>query len=227
MPSPHGTTSKPSRAFSPTSRRKTRAESLYAPLAVANQTDHRLVHDAALLALAGEQGRNLFLYEDRPEALVPGAVRVRLGLLGARLPPGALDAAEPTRLVSCFLSASRSAVLRDEMTGVSARFRLGLAAAREWRIARRWNPLRGLGPRLQPMLYLGDGEALEEAGRQAAALLGGARRSARAAARFVKLVRGYSRRLGAPRYAERVWLVLPETHGAVAPMAARLGLPGD
>jgi hypothetical protein len=130
-------------------------------------------------------------------------------------------------LLSCFLSASRPAVLRDEVSGLVGRLRLGSTAVGEWRTARRWNPLRGLGPRLQPMLYVGEAEALDEARRQAEALLGGARRSSRTAARFVKLVRAYSRRLGAPRYAERVWLVLPETHGAVVPMAARLGLPGD
>jgi len=206
---------------------RSRAGSVYAPLAVASQTDHRLVHDAALLALGGEMGRNLFLYEDRPEALIAGAVRVRLGLLGARLPPGAIQVAEPTRLLSCFLSAGRPAVLRDEVHGLLGRLRLGSAAVREWRTARRWNPLRGLGPRLQPMLYVGDAEALDEARRQAEALLGGARRSQRTAQRFFKLVRAYSRRLGAPRYVERVWLVLPEAHGALAPMAARLGLPGD
>jgi LmbE family N-acetylglucosaminyl deacetylase len=206
---------------------RTRPESVYAPLAVASQTDHRLVHDAALLALANEQGRNLFFYEDRPEALIPGAVRVRLGLLGARLPPGALHVAESTRLVSCFLSASRPAVLRDEVHGLTGRMRLGFAAIREWRVARRWNPLRGLGPRLQPVLYLADADALDLARRQAQELLGGARRSSRTAARFVKLVRAYSRRLGAPRYAERVWLVLPEASGALAPLGARLGLPGE
>src|SRR5258708_35086179 len=70
-----------------------RPRHLYAPLGVGGHVDHRLTYEAALRAFAGEPGRNLFFYEERPEAFVPGAARIRLGLLGARLPPGAAHAA--------------------------------------------------------------------------------------------------------------------------------------
>ncbi len=51
-------------------------------------------------------GRNLFLYEERPEAFVPGAVRTRLALLGARLPPGAVKS--PARVRACCVTCGAS-----------------------------------------------------------------------------------------------------------------------
>jgi len=57
---------------------------VYAPLGLGGSPEHRLAYEASLRAFAGEAGRNLFLYEERPEAFVPGAVRTRLALLGAR-----------------------------------------------------------------------------------------------------------------------------------------------
>ncbi|HET8646447.1 MAG TPA: PIG-L family deacetylase, partial [Vicinamibacteria bacterium] len=70
---------------------RARARDVYLPLAVGGHFDHRLAHEAARAAF-DPSGRNVFLYEERPEAFVPGAVRVRLSQLGARLPPAAVDA---------------------------------------------------------------------------------------------------------------------------------------
>src|SRR5262249_6151187 len=56
-----------------------RARQVYAPLGVGGHIDHRLAHEAALRAFSSGDGRNVYLYEERPEALVRGAVRVRLG----------------------------------------------------------------------------------------------------------------------------------------------------
>ena len=51
--------------------RRLRPEQILAPLAVGNHVDHRLVRDAALLALDRSQ---LLFYEDRPYAFVRGQV---------------------------------------------------------------------------------------------------------------------------------------------------------
>ena len=82
---------------------------VYAPLGLGGSADHRIGYEASLRAFAGEAGRNLFLYEERPEAFVPGAVRTRLALLGARLPPGRRRRPSVrARCGTCGGSASRS-----------------------------------------------------------------------------------------------------------------------
>ena len=104
---------------------------------------------------------------------MPGAVRTRLALLGARLPPGAAKAAER--------ASAAAAPVADRRAGAPAR-----RAARESpsasRPARRpgggiswrapWNPLRALGPRLHPVVHVADEEARDPCaggGRPAAA----------------------------------------------------------
>jgi len=73
---------------------RSKASQVYVPLGVGSHIDHRLCHEACLRAFQSGDGRNVFLYEERPEAFVRGAVRVRLGQLGARLPPAAAHAAD-------------------------------------------------------------------------------------------------------------------------------------
>ena len=82
---------------------------VFAPLGLGTSADHRIAYEAAVRALATESGRNLFLYEERPEAFVPGAVRTRLALLGARLPPAAQKAAERSSLWRHLFSLLRAA----------------------------------------------------------------------------------------------------------------------
>ncbi len=53
---------------------RSEARDVYVPLGVGSHIDHRITHEACLRAFASGDGRNVFLYEDRPESLVPGAV---------------------------------------------------------------------------------------------------------------------------------------------------------
>jgi hypothetical protein len=98
---------------------------------------------------------------------------------------------------------------------LSDRLRSSGGAAREWRLARAWNPQKAFGPRLQPVVHAADTDALAAA--HAATLLlfpADARGRARRARRFEALSAAYARRLGAPGHAERFWLLLPSPHGA-------------
>ncbi len=199
-----------------------RPRHLYAPLGVGGHVDHRLTYEAALRAFAGEPGRNIFFYEERPEAFVPGAVRIRLGLLGARLPPGAAQAADRAGLARYLLSFHVAAALRGDLGGWSDRLRSTGPAAREWRLARGWNPQRAFGPKMQPVVHASDPETLPLLRAAVSALLPADRR---AAERFVRLAAAYDRRLGARQHAERYWLLLPsreETLEAQLPTAVGL-----
>jgi LmbE family N-acetylglucosaminyl deacetylase len=190
-----------------------RPRHLYAPLGVGGHIDHRLTCEAALRAFADEPGRNLFFYEERPEAFVPGAVRIRLGLLGARLPPGAAEAADRAGLARYLLSFHLAAALRGDPLGWSDRLRSTGPAARQWRMARGWNPQRAFGPRMQPVVHPFDPETLPLSLLQeaASALLP----DRRGAERFLRLAAAYDRRLGAPEHAERYWLLLPSREEAL------------
>ena len=193
---------------------RTRAVHVYAPLGLGASVDHRLTYEAAVRAFATEAGRNLFLYEERPEAFVPGAVRVRLALLGARLPPGAAKAAERTGLVRHLWRANEPAVMRGEIRGIGARLGSILAARRRFVRARPWNPLRAFGPRLQPVVHVGDDEAQARARAVAEALLPkDGKGRPRAAQRFQARSAAAAKRLGGIYHAERFWLFLPSGDG--------------
>src|SRR6185436_4678787 len=58
--------------------RITRPGALYLPLAVGGHVDHRLAHAAGVRSARLIDGANVFLYEERPSALLRGAVRVRM-----------------------------------------------------------------------------------------------------------------------------------------------------
>jgi LmbE family N-acetylglucosaminyl deacetylase len=192
-----------------------RARQVYAPLGVGGHIDHRLAHEAALRAFASGDGRNVYLYEERPEALVRGAVRVRLGLLGARLPPAAAEAPDRAGLTRYLLNVHVAPLLRGDLHGFSDRLRSSGGAAREWRLARAWNPQKAFGPRLQPVVHAADSQAHAAAHAATAMLLpADARGRSRRARRFEALSAAYARRLGASGHAERFWLLLPSPHGA-------------
>lgn len=194
---------------------RTRARQVYAPLGVGGHVDHRLAHEAALRALHSGEGRNVFLYEERPEAFVTGAVRMRLGEIGARLPPAAATAAGTVGLARLLLEFHVPARLRGDLRTFRERWDAVGPVARRWKEARRWRPLRGLGPGLQPIIHAGDAET-------GAAALAAAPEGARHRLRL--LGAEYARRLGVRGHAERYWLVLPprERDGA-APLPA----PGE
>jgi LmbE family N-acetylglucosaminyl deacetylase len=186
-----------------------------APLGVGGHVDHRIAHDAALEAFGGkEAGRNVFLYEERPEALLPGHVRLRLGLLGARLPAGAVGSAERSSFLRFLARHHRGARLRGEGGGWLDRLKAVRPAAARWREAGAWNPQKAFGPRLQPVVQRGDAEAAAFARQAVSALVPAARG---AAARFEGLVASYTRRLGGGEHAERYWLLLPLLEGGREP----------
>lgn len=192
-------------------RTRVRPRHVYAPLGVGGHVDHRIAGEAATVAFGSEAGRNVFLYEERPEALVAGEVRLRLGLLGARLPAGASGVAERGSLIRRLARHHRGAVLRGEGGGLIDWLRSLRPAAARWREARPWNPQKAFGPRLQPILHMADADATRYATQAAAALLP----KGRAAARFANQAAAYARRLGAAGHAERYWLLLPrlqDTH---------------
>jgi hypothetical protein len=200
---------------------RVRARHVYAPLGVGGHADHRAIHDAAIRTLGAEAGRNVFFYEERPEAFVPGAVRVRLGLLGARLPPGAVGAADRAGLTRYLLNVHLGPSLRGDVAGISDRLRSTGSFAREWRVSRAWNPQRAFGPRLQPMRHPVGTELL--GGLEAvvgAALPAGDRRNAQ---RFRQLAARYARRLGGEEPSERLWLLLPSERVDGLPLAPAVG----
>jgi hypothetical protein len=176
----------------------TRAREIYAPLGVGQHIDHRLAHEASRGAFPRSDGRNVFLYEERPEALAPGAVRVRLSQIGARLPPGAVEAADRAGLARFLVRFHVAPTFRGEMSGWGDRLRSAALAASQWRESRAWHPLKGFGPRLQPVVHSAEqaaGEIRELTGPLPAPL--------------EKLGRAYSTALGRGDHAERYWLSLP------------------
>jgi LmbE family N-acetylglucosaminyl deacetylase len=194
---------------------RVRARHVYVPLGVGGHADHRLTHEAALQIFVDEPGRNLFLYEERPEAFAPGAVRVRLGLLGARLPPGAAQAARRAGLARYLLRVQSAAGWRGDFRGLADRVRSLGAAAGEWRAARLWNSQKAFGPRLQPIVQASDAEVERDVKALWSSLLAQGRR--RGHERWRGAAAAYSRALGAVPHAERYWLVLPALPGAVEP----------
>jgi hypothetical protein len=193
---------------------RTRAVNLFAPLGLTGSADGLVAYEASVRAFAGERGRNLYLYEERPEAFVPGAVRTRLALLGARLPPAAQRAPEPSGLLRHLWAVNEPSRLRGDAAPLSDRLRRLVAARRRLRQASPWNPLRALGPRLQPIVHLGDEEALGRASAVVEALLPrDAKGRARAAEQFRKRAAIEAKKLGGVYHAERLWLFLPSGEG--------------
>jgi len=193
---------------------RTQAVHVFAPLGLGSSIDHRLTYEATVRAFATEPGRNLFLYEERPEAFVPGAVRTRLALLGARLPPAAQRSVERAGLLRHLWSANEPGSLRGEARGLRERLAsLGVARQR-FRQARPWNPSRAFGPRLQPIVHRADEDALRRAREVVASLLPlDGKGRPRAAERFHARAAAAAKRLGGVYHAERFWLFLPSGDG--------------
>jgi len=178
---------------------RTRAGEVYLPLGVGQHIDHRLAHEASRGAFPPRGGgRNVFLYEERPEAFVPGAVRVRLSQVGARLPPGAVEAADRAGLARLLVRFHVAPTFRGDLKGWRDRLRSAALAARQWRESKAWHPLKGFGPRLQPVV-----DAAAEPPAEVPELIG-----PRSGA-VEKLGRAYARAVGGAAYAERYWLLLP------------------
>ena len=179
---------------------RTRARQVYAPLGVGGHPDRRIAHQAARAAFRSGGGRDVFFYEERPESLIRGAVRVRLAQIGARLPPAAADAADRAPLLPFLLRFHVGLASRGEIKGSRDRLRSLPVAARFWREGRSWQPQRARGPRLQPVVWEPQGDALPgvAAGHDA---------------HTDALAAAYGRRLHAGAHAERYWLLLPPLAG--------------
>jgi hypothetical protein len=130
--------------------RRTRAVHIYAPLGVGDDIDHRLSHEAALGAFRASAGRNVFFYEERPQRAVPGAVRLRLASIGARLPPASAHSVRRAGKLRFLVRFLLSSHVRRQARGMSDRVAGARAAARQWKAARAWRPTRAMGPHLQP-----------------------------------------------------------------------------
>jgi LmbE family N-acetylglucosaminyl deacetylase len=196
---------------------------VFAPLGVGGHVDHRIAHDAATFAFGGrEAGRNVFLYEERPEALGFGQVRHRLGLLGARLPAGAARSAERSSFLRFLAQHHGGAQLRGEGGGVVDRLKAVRPAAARWREVAAWNPQKAFGPRLQPVLHVADAAAAAFALQVASAVVPSGRS---AEARFRTLTAAYTRRLGGGEHVERYWLLLPQLEGGREPATDVVGDP--
>jgi len=193
---------------------RSRAIHVYAPLGLGFSVDHSLTYESAVRAFATEAGRNLFLYEERPEAFVPGAVRTRLALLGVRLPPGAARSADRSGLVRHLWRVNEPARLRGDARGIRARLAALGAARRRLRLARPWNPLRAFGPRLQPVVHSADEEAMLRARAVAEGVLPkDGRGRSRSARLFNARATAAAKKLGGVYHAERLWLFLPSGDG--------------
>jgi hypothetical protein len=201
---------------------QTKARHVYLPLGADARAGSRLCHEAGLRALHEVSGRNVYFYEERPQALLPGAIRIRLGELGARLPPAATDIKDDASLLRACWGFFRAPFLHTEQPSLLERVRATQRMASSHRAARAWNPLRALGLRLQPVLeateaadfegLLGVLAALEP---RLSELFGSPERLRRDAA-------AYARRIAGRPYAERYWLLLPprdENGLAAVPLA--------
>jgi hypothetical protein len=187
---------------------------IHAPLGLGASIDHHIAYEAAVRAFATEAGRNLFLYEERPEAFVPGAVHTRLALLGARLPPEGAGSAPRAGLLRTLWRVNEPRRLRDEAGGVQARVTALGSARRAWAAAGAWNPLKAFGPRLQPIVLAADEETGALASELAEAVLPrDGKGRPRAAQRFNSRAAAAAKNMGAVYHAERVWLFLPSGEG--------------
>jgi LmbE family N-acetylglucosaminyl deacetylase len=175
-----------------------RPRQVYAPLGVGGHLDHCLIHDAARAAFTGGAGRDVFLYEERPEALVRGAVRLRLGQIGAQLPPAA-SPADAAGLLHFLRRFHLGPAFRGDLRGLRERLDALRPALDLWRAGRGWQPQRSRGPRVQPVVF----PAAEDAG----ALLAELRASWPGPLR--SLAAAYADRRGGGPDSERYWLLLP------------------
>jgi hypothetical protein len=197
--------------------RKARPKRVYLPLGVAGDGLDRGIHEVGLHVFTSLETRDLFLYEERPGALLQGAVRMRLAQIGASLPPAASKVAGSS-LFGTVLSFERAPHLRERLPSWSERLRAATTLGREWLASRKWQPQRAFGPRLQPLFQEMTGAALGVP-RLVPDLVSRRFGSER---RLSALSLRYGRSLGHKEGIERYWLVLPgrEALGAIAP-----GLP--
>ncbi len=181
------------------------------PLGAGGDVDHQLLHAAALDAFGDEIGRNLLLFEERPHVFTPGSLWVRLGQLGARLPPGTEVPDRRATLVLHLARFNAARHLRGDLGGLGGRLAATRLTARRWREARTWRPQHAFGVRVQPIVQVSEpARVLGELQRLDLAIV----RQHGSARNLRRKTLAYSGRLAhGGSYAERLWLVLPERDG--------------
>jgi hypothetical protein len=195
--------------------RRARPRALVIPLGVGEHVDSLIAHDAALRTFHAGVGRDVYLYEERPEAFILGSVRIRLAQMGARLPPAASHVAGEGGLLRLLIRTQTVPSLRDSESGLARRAAFAREALRRWSRSRSWRPLRALGPRLQPLMVQGeDPDAVDEVRSLVRAASAGF--GVKAADRLLALSSDQARRMGGAAWAERFWLLLPDREGAEA-----------
>ena len=101
--------------------------------------------------LSVDPGRDLLFFEERPHCLVAESVRLRLGGLGARLPP-ASQLRSPRRYGAFALRLVTGIGVPPIFGGLRERSRLSASLKASFRDAADWDPQRALGPKLQPVV---------------------------------------------------------------------------
>ena len=139
---------------------RSKASQVYMPLGVGSHIDHRLSHEASLRGFQSGDGRNVFLYEERPEAFVRGR-RARApgpgGRAAAARPPPRPPTGPASRR-SCGASTSRRRCAATSRAGPSVSARRGWPPGSGARDSA-WHPQKGFGPRLQPVVQPTDARA--------------------------------------------------------------------
>lgn len=182
---------------------------VYLPLGVGGHADRRASHDAGLRALHDRTGRNVYLYEERPAALLPGAIRIRLAELGARLPPAATEIGDDPSLLRALLGFGRAPFLGAEGVPFAERARAARRLARALRASRAWRPRHAFGLRVQPVV---EAAGSADAEGVLGALAGLEPRLVRLFGprpRLLSDARRYAFTVSRQPYAERYWLLLP------------------
>jgi LmbE family N-acetylglucosaminyl deacetylase len=187
--------------------RRVQPRQVFAPLGVLGHIDHRLVHEAASAAFEVGAERDVFFYEERPLALRPSAVRIRLAQLGARLPPATNASQDTGGLARFLLGFLADAHVRHHLSDAWDGLRCGWRAARQWRESRAWQPLKAFGLRLQPVLEDVPANTLEVLEAVCERLPQGSPFGT--AAHHATLVSRHAARLGRAEAVERYWLLLP------------------
>jgi hypothetical protein len=203
--------------------RRARPRHLYLPLGMGDSVDSRIVHEGALRTFHEGAGRDLFLYEERPEAFVSGSVRIRLGEMGARLPPAAARIAGEGGLLRFLYRLQTVPAPRGCAKGPLARVRSTGHAARRWLGTWAWRPLKALGPRLHPLIHVAEPSQVEAA--RVLVRAAAARMDSGSAERILKYSANQARRLGGQGHAERYWLLLPPRDDETRPAGFPEPLP--
>lgn len=157
-------------------------------------------------ALNVDKGRDLLFFEERPQALVPEAAMLRLSELGVRLPPASRFEA-PRRYGAMALRLMTGVGVPPVYGSFRERSRLSASLKPRFAEAADWDPLRALGPKLQPITQAWTDDDTRELFELAEAL--GESRAFGAVKSFRRRMSRHAATSGSRTPIERCWLSLP------------------